>query len=64
MMVRNAYLWIDSMTEMTQQEFLRTVKSELQLEWNDLAVRAGIKPRALKTYRMPPTVWLAMPSKG
>jgi hypothetical protein len=43
------------MNEQTQQEFLLAVKSELGLEWDDLAERAGIKPRALKTYRMPPT---------
>lgn len=39
----------------TQQEFLHAVKAALRLTWDDLAERAGLKPRALKTYRMPVT---------
>ena len=39
----------------SQQDYLRAAKAELGLEWDDLATRAGIKPRALKTYRMPDT---------
>lgn len=41
------------MTEQTQQEYLKAAKATLGLEWDDLAKKAGIKPRALKTYRMP-----------
>ena len=43
-----------AMTEQTQLEYLRAAKDELGLKWDDLAKQAGIKPRALKTYRMPP----------
>ncbi len=39
----------------SQQDFLRHAKRELELEWDALAVRAGISPRALKCYRMPDT---------
>lgn len=38
---------------MDQQEFLKAAKAELSVEWDVLADMAGIKPRALKTYRMP-----------
>lgn len=38
---------------LSQQAFLRRVKAELELEWDALAVRAGISPRALKCYRLP-----------
>ena len=37
----------------SQQEFLNTVKGELGFDWDTLALRAGIKPRALKSYRLP-----------
>ncbi|MDH0342046.1 hypothetical protein [Chromobacterium haemolyticum] len=43
------------MEEQTQQAYLKAVKTELGVEWDELAERAGIKPRALKTYRMPAT---------
>ena len=36
-----------------QQEFLRAAKASLGLCWDELAVMAGIEPRALKNYRMP-----------
>lgn len=42
------------MTEQTQLEYLQAAKEELGLMWDDLAELAGIKPRAFKTYRMPP----------
>ena len=41
------------MTKQTQQEYLRAAKETLGVEWDTLAELAGIKPRALKTYRMP-----------
>lgn len=41
------------MTEQSQQEYLKVAKATLNVEWDELAVMAGIKPRALKTYRMP-----------
>lgn len=41
------------MTEQTQQEYLKAAKETLGVEWDVLAELAGIKPRALKTYRMP-----------
>lgn len=43
------------MAEQTQQEYLKTAKAALGLEWDDFAEKAGIKPRAFKTYRMPST---------
>lgn len=43
------------MTEQTQQEYLKAAKATLGLEWDDFAEKAGIKPRAFKTYRMPHT---------
>lgn len=43
------------MTEQTQQEYLKAAKATLGLEWDDFAEKAGIKPRAFKTYRMPST---------
>ncbi|MDH0342079.1 hypothetical protein [Chromobacterium haemolyticum] len=43
------------MEEQSQQAYLKAVKTELGVEWDELAERAGIKPRALKTYRMPAT---------
>lgn len=39
----------------TQQQYLKVVKIKLGLKWDELAVEAGINPRALKTYRMPDT---------
>lgn len=44
-----------TMTEQTQQEYLKAAKAALNVEWDALAAMAGIKPRALKTYRMPAT---------
>lgn len=41
------------MTEKSQQEYLKEAKATLGVEWDTLAEMAGIKPRALKTYRMP-----------
>lgn len=43
------------MAEQTQQEYLRSAKAVLGMEWDTLAQKAGIKPRAFKTYRMPVT---------
>jgi hypothetical protein len=43
------------MTEQSQQEYLKAAKAALGVEWDALAEMAGIKPRALKTYRMPVT---------
>jgi hypothetical protein len=37
----------------SQQELLHAAKSELDVDWDTLALRAGIKPRALKSYRLP-----------
>jgi hypothetical protein len=39
--------------EPSQQEFLHAAKATLDLTWDELAVAAGIEPRALKNYRMP-----------
>lgn len=39
--------------EQTQQQFLKSIKEEIGITWDKLASRAGIKPRALKTYRLP-----------
>jgi CO/xanthine dehydrogenase Mo-binding subunit len=39
----------------TQQAFLQAAKAALDLDWDTLAVRAGIAPRALKSYRLPAT---------
>lgn len=44
--------------EQTQQEWLQAAKNELQtafpgLTWDQFADKAGIAPRAFKTYRMP-----------
>lgn len=41
------------MTEQSQQDYLKAAKATLNVEWDALAEMAGIKPRALKTYRMP-----------
>lgn len=38
---------------MTQKEFLNNAKAKLGVTWDELAKQSGIKPRALKTYRMP-----------
>lgn len=43
------------MKGMDQQAYLKAIKDEIGLEWDALADLAGIKPRALKTYRMPET---------
>jgi len=43
------------MENLTQQEFLQVAKNALHMTWDELADSAGIAPRALKTYRMPPT---------
>ncbi|MDD2808994.1 hypothetical protein [Rhodoferax sp.] len=37
----------------SQQSFLQAAKAELGMQWDALAVAAGIEPRALKNYRMP-----------
>lgn len=41
------------MEKQSQQDYLKAAKATLDVEWDDLAKMAGIKPRALKTYRMP-----------
>jgi predicted metallo-beta-lactamase superfamily hydrolase len=41
------------MEEQSQQDYLKAAKAALGVEWDALAELAGIKPRALKTYRMP-----------
>lgn len=41
------------MTKQSQQDYLRTAKEALGLNWDTFAEKAGIKPRAFKTYRMP-----------
>lgn len=41
------------MTQQSQQEFLKSLKDELGVTRDELALLSGIKPRALKTYRMP-----------
>ena len=41
------------MKEQSQQEFLKTIKDQLGVTWDELAALSGINPRALKTYRMP-----------
>lgn len=43
------------MEDQSQQDYLKAAKATLGVEWDALAERAGIKPRALKTYRMPDT---------
>jgi hypothetical protein len=40
-------------TKRTQQAYLRAAKDRLGLDWDTLAVRAGIAPRALKNYLLP-----------
>ena len=37
----------------SQQELLHAAKDALGLDWDTLALKAGIKPRALKSYRLP-----------
>lgn len=53
-MVRIAYQDMD-MADQTQLEFLREAKADLSVTWDELAALADISPRALKTYRLPPT---------
>ena len=36
-----------------QQDFLYAAKVALDVDWDTLALRAGIKPRAFKSYRLP-----------
>ncbi len=43
------------MSEQTQQEYLKAAKAVLALQWDSFAEKAGISPRAFKTYRMPAT---------
>lgn len=38
-----------------QVGFLQEAKAALGLTWDELAVKAGIQPRALKNYRLPET---------
>ena len=49
--------------EEPQQEWLQAAKARLGVDWDALALRAGIKPRALKSYRLPmsSTGFRAMP---
>lgn len=44
-----------SAAKSSQQVFLMEAKVALGLQWDELAESCGIKPRALKTYRMPDT---------
>lgn len=41
------------MAEQSQQDFLKTVKGELGVTWEELSDIIGVKYRAIKTYRMP-----------
>lgn len=41
------------MEDQSQQDYLKAAKEALGLEWDEFAAKAGIKPRAFKTYRMP-----------
>jgi hypothetical protein len=40
---------------MSQQDFLLRAKTTLGLGWDELAVQAGISPRAMKNWRLPAT---------
>jgi hypothetical protein len=42
-------------TQCSQQDYLRAAKEALDVDWDTLAVRAGIAPRAMKNYRLPST---------
>ncbi|MCB1930808.1 MAG: hypothetical protein KDH17_22615 [Rhodocyclaceae bacterium] len=42
-----------TMSEPTQQAYLKAAKRALGLTWDEFAAQAGIHPRAFKTYRMP-----------
>lgn len=44
-----------AMNDQNQLEFLHAAKNVLNVTWDELAEKAGINPRALKTYRMPST---------
>ena len=37
----------------SQQDFLQAAKAALGVDWDTLALRSGIKPRALKNYQLP-----------
>ena len=54
-MVRTAYHNQRPMSNSNQQDFLKAAKDQLGMTWDELAAASGIKPRALKTYRMPDT---------
>lgn len=41
------------MNELSQQELLLALKDALGVTWDDVALRTGIAPRALKSYRLP-----------
>jgi hypothetical protein len=41
------------MKDLDQLVFLKLIKSEMHVKWDELAKLANIHPRALKTYRMP-----------
>lgn len=43
------------MSNSSQQDFLKAIKDQLGVTWDELAEASGINPRALKTYRMPDT---------
>lgn len=46
---------IQTMSNVSQQDFLKAAKDQLGLTWDELAAASGINARALKTYRMPDT---------
>jgi hypothetical protein len=46
---------LKSMSNPSQQDFLKAAKDQLGMTWDELATASGINPRALKTYRMPDT---------
>ena len=51
--VERVVKWYTMTPPTTQQDFLRSAKARLALDWDTFAVRAGISPRALKSYRLP-----------
>ena len=51
--VEGVVKWYTMTPPSTQQDFLRSAKDQLALDWDTFAVRAGISPRALKSYRLP-----------
>jgi len=50
---RAAVSWYTMNRSSTQHSLLKSAKDALGLDWDTLAVTAGIAPRALKSYRLP-----------